>query len=395
MAGAHAGPRPCVLLAAGRAAWEPEALRVLAAAGIVVLRRCVDLPDLLAVASSGRADVAVVAGDVAGLDADAVHRLRTYDVRTIAIVAGAAPDLLDRLSRLGVTSVVDTARLADAVEGVLASTAAEETSLPHAEVPGRAGRIVAVWGPAGAPGRTTLAVGLAAEHAFAGEPVVLLDADPYGGAVAQHLGILDEVSGLLACARLVNEAALAPESFARCRRTVADRLDVVTGLPRPDRWIEVRPGVIEEALDQAACHADVVVDCGFSIEDTDGAAVGRNTMTLEALACADEVVIVGSTEPTGLARLARALVELGELVPATPSRVVVNRMRDSLGWRSRDIVGMIEGYAGGVRVHFLPEDRAGVDRALVAGRSLVETGDSPLRAAIAQVHRAVWARVDV
>ena len=62
----------------------------------------------------------------------------------------------------------------------------------------------------------------------------------------------------------------------------------------------------------------------------------------------------------------------------TPSRspVVVNRMRDSLGWSRRDIVGMVEGYVRPAGVHFLPEDRAAADRALVAGRSLVELGDS-------------------
>ena len=45
------------------------------------------------------------------------------------------------------------------------------------------------------------------------------------------------------------------------------------------------------------------------------------------MAGADEVVVVGSAEPTGLARLARTLVELRDVTTA-PQRVVVNRMRD-------------------------------------------------------------------
>ena len=44
--------------------------------------------------------------------------------------------------------------------------------------------VIAVWGPAGAPGRTTLAVNLAAELAASGHSVALVDADPYGGAIA-------------------------------------------------------------------------------------------------------------------------------------------------------------------------------------------------------------------
>jgi hypothetical protein len=70
-------------------------------------------------------------------------------------------------------------------------------------------------------------------------------------------------------------------------------------------------------------------------------------------------------------------------------RVVVNRMRPTLGWSERDIVGMVEGYVRPVGVHFLPEDRAAVDRALVAGRSLAELGESPLRAALGEVAAAM------
>ena len=85
--------------------------------------------------------------------------------------------------------------------------------------------------------------------------------------MAQHLGVLDEVSGLLAAARLVNAGSLDAESFARCRRVVADRFEVLTGLPRPDRWVEARPGVLDAVLERAAEVGDVVVDTGFSLED--------------------------------------------------------------------------------------------------------------------------------
>jgi MinD-like ATPase involved in chromosome partitioning or flagellar assembly len=251
--------------------------------------------------------------------------------------------------------------------------------------------VVVVHGPAGAPGRTTVAVGLAAEHARTQQPSVLVDADPQGGTVAQHLGVLDEVSGLLAAARLVNAGALDAGSFARCRRAVSERFEVLTGLPRPDRWVEVRPGVTDAVLAAAAEVGDVVVDTGSSLEDDSdlGRSMARHQLTLDSVAAADEVVVVGSAEPTGLARLARTLVDLREATSA-PTRVVVNRMRDSLGWSRRDVVGMVEGYVRPLGVHFLPEDRAATDRALVAGTSLVETGDSALRRAMSDLHAAVF-----
>jgi MinD-like ATPase involved in chromosome partitioning or flagellar assembly len=172
---------------------------------------------------------------------------------------------------------------------------------------------------------------------------------------------------------------------------------VLTGLPRPDRWVEARPGVLDAVLARAAEVGDVVVDTGFSLEDPAelgadlGRSLSRNQLTLDAVAAADLVVVVGTAEPTGLARLARTLVEVRDAV-GTPPLVVVNRMRDSLGWSHRDIVGMIEGFVRPLGVHFLPEDRATTDRALVAGRSLVELGDSPLRRVVEEVHDAVFAR---
>lgn len=385
--------RVTVLLAAGGEPWEAPALRLLDGGSAHVLKRCVDLTDLLASATTGQADVAVVTGDLPGLDADAVIQLLRHDVRCVAVGGDQ-----DSLSRLGVVAVLGEAELSELPEVVDSAGTRELVVDPEPaaerslEVSGSRGRIIAVHGPAGAPGRTTLSIGLAAEHAHRGEPSVLVDADPHGGAVAQHLGVLDEVSGLLAAARLVNAGSLDAVAFARCRRAVSDRFEVLTGLPRPDRWVEARPGVLDAVLDRACEVGDVVVDTGFSLEDDAelGRNLSRNQLTLDAVASADAVVVVGSAEPTGLARLARTLVELRDTTHV-PVTVVVNRMRDSLGWSRRDIVGMVEGYIRPAGVHFLPEDRPTTDKALVAGKAVVELGDSPLRRGIAELHDAVFA----
>ena len=240
-----------------------------------------------------------------------------------------------------------------------------------------------MWGPAGAPGRTTVATALAACLA-ASRRTTLVDVDPYGGSVAQVLGVLDEVSGLLAAARLAG-AGMLEERFSSVQRALDPRLTVVTGLPRPDRWAEVRSGTVELLLETAARHGHVVVDTGFSLEqDGDlGGRPGRHQMTLAALDVADEVVVVGNADPVGLSRLARGLVELRESHPTTPTRVVVNRMRPTLGWSERDVAQMVAGFATPVGLHFLPEDRAAVDRALVTGRTLLETdAGSPLATAV-------------
>ena len=116
---------------------------------------------------------------------------------------------------------------------------------------------------------------------------------------------------------------------------------------------------------------------------------GRNTATLAALAEADDLLVVGTADPVGLSRLARGLVELGERWPGTPLRVVLNQVRPTLGWTREEVGSMISGFVAPASLHFLPEDRAGVDRALVAGRTLLEGGESPLTRAVAELADAL------
>jgi MinD-like ATPase involved in chromosome partitioning or flagellar assembly len=395
-----------VLVAAAGSSWEARALELLESrgSGVVLVRRCVDLPDLLAAAGAGVASVALVAPTLPGLDADSVSSLRR---RGLAVVLVAAPeDLLDgdteRLRRLGIDHLLASTELGSLVETVTGASAAAASVVPRpsaASSEGEAvevtGRLLAVWGPTGAPGRTTVAVGVAAEIAGSGREVLLADMDAYGGAVAQHLGVLDEVSGLLGAARAANTGQLSPERLGALARQVGPRLRVLTGLPRPDRWQEVRPAAFADVLEQAVHLAPyVVLDLGFSLEadpvDPFGSsAPQRNEMTLAALQRADEVLVVGSADPVGLSRLARGLVELNILLPGVPPRVVVNRTRPSLGWTDREIRGMVEGFVRPVDVHFLPEDRVAADRALMAGCSLADSGASSLQGALQRLAHQV------
>ena len=386
-----------VLVVAAGAAWESPVLELVEARpGMVVLKRCVDIDELLATSSAGQADAAVVALDAPGLDPAAVDLLHRNQVRVVAVAADTEATRT-RAARVGVDVLVDDGdleALPDAVEAEVDPSTFPAEPEADAVPPGAAqqGRVFAVWGPAGAPGRTTVATSLAAGLARRGLATTLVDADPYGGAVAQHLGVLDEVSGLLSAARLTSDGAL-EAGFGSCRRSLGDHLDVVTGLPRPDRWREVRSGVVEHLLEVAAGHGQVVVDTGFSLEDDPSgdllARPARNHLTLGALDVADEVVVVGSADPVGLSRLARGLVDLRDRVAGVPVRVVVNRMRAGLGWSEREVAGMVEGFARLADVHFVPDDRAAADKALASGTSLVDAGDSEAARALAGVADAL------
>ena len=390
-----------VLVVAAGAAWESPVLELIGSrSGMVVLKRCVDVDELLAASSAGQADAAVVALDAPGLDPTAVEVLHRHQVRVVA-VAGDDERARTRAARVGVDVLVDHSDLELVPDALVDAGEAFDPDIDQAgshlgigdaaRHPDDSGRVIAVWGPTGAPGRTTVATSVAALLARRG-PTTLVDADPYGGSVAQHLGVLDEVSGLLSAARLTGEGALEAR-FGSVRRALSPRLTVVTGLPRGDRWVEVRAGVVEHLLEVAASYGHVVVDTGFGLED-DGAGdvasrPGRNQLTLGALAVADEVIVVGTPDPVGLARLARGLADLHDRCPGARVHVVVNRMRPSLGWSERDVSGVVAGFGRPAGVHVLPDDRATADRALSTGVSVPDAGESDLARALRSVTDAV------
>jgi MinD-like ATPase involved in chromosome partitioning or flagellar assembly len=259
------------------------------------------------------------------------------------------------------------------------------------------GRVLAVWGPSGAPGRTTIAVTLAAELASRGRSVLLVDADTYGGCIAQVLGLLDEAPGIVAACRAAEHGQFDLVSLARVAPEVTPRLRVLTGLPRADRWPEIRSAALERVLTVSRSLAEyVVIDCGFCLEEDeelsyDTEAPRRNEATLTSLAACDEVLVVGGADPVALQRFVRALQELGTVPSGTP-RPIVNRVRASaVGADPQPRIGAsLERFAGLSSVHFVPDDPSAADGSLLAGRSVVEHApDSALRRAISELASAV------
>lgn len=399
----------CVLVLASGAAWESGALEVLGeASGLVVLKRCVDVDDLMATAATQQADLAVVCAEAPGLDGSAVRALARHGVGVVAVTPQLArEDQAARLAHAGVAATVVQTELSTLPGTLLAlgdqTSGPEAVRVPEPRAPGpptpedvaeagaepptAPGRVVVVWGPVGAPGRTTVATALAGELASRARPTLLVDADPHA-CVGQHLGVLDQVSGLLVAAR--GSSASLGERLPSAARRVDDHLAVLTGLPRPERQHEVREGVLGEVLEVARERGDVVVDTGAELTSAQGWREGTLGLALEALEAADEVVVVGAADPVGLARLARGLVELREEWGETPVRVVVNRMRPSLGWSRSDVQGMVDGLARVRSLHFLPDDRVAVDRALVAGRSVAAERASAVAGGVRELVDAVW-----
>ncbi|MDF2093072.1 hypothetical protein P0Y31_12030 [Knoellia sp. 3-2P3] len=398
--------------------WESELVTSLESApGLTVVRRCADLADLLAAASAGLADVAVVSADLRALDRAALHHLASHGVRAAGVVAPGDEAAERHLRQLGLHVVVRADAAPHEIEDALVGLEAAEvpgaepgTGEPGASPDGdRDGlgeqpdgdtwrpveqcRVIAVWGPTGAPGRSTVALGLAAEAAAAGSRTLLVDCDTYGSSIAQALSLLDEAPGMAAAARAADQGALDLPALARLAPEVSPRLRVLTGIPRAERWPELRAPAVEHVLTVARQLAEVVVvDCGFAIEDDeelsyDTLAPRRNAATLTALEQADDLLVVGSADPIGLQRLVRGVQDVGS-IPSPKPQVVVNKVRASaVGSRpERRISEALSRFSGMDDLLFLPWDQHTLDGALFAGRTLREFApQSDLRRAMAAV----------
>jgi len=404
---------------------------------VVLSRRCGDVAELLAAAEAGLGRLAVVSADLPGLDRDAVSTLLAAGVRPLALADPPEGWLAERTRALGITVVVGPGEAVEAVareaarlrasgeprddDGALRDTGAssqlelegavevsEDWSVADAMLaeeapagPAVLGSLLAVWGPTGAPGRTTVAVNLAAElaalghgeapsprsrrrgsvsRADAGDDVLLVDADTYGGTVGQVLGLLDESPGIAAAARAAGQGTLDRAALALLAPLAAPGLRVLTGISRAARWAEVPGPALDVVWDTARTIARwTVVDCGFSLEDDealsyDTRAPRRNAATLSALAAADLVLVVGGADPIGVQRLVRALGELDDAGIAAPRVVLANRVRASaVGPRPGELVAQaLERYAGVSELRLVPEDRAALDAAVLRGQALRE-----------------------
>lgn len=451
---------------------ESEVVRLLDSpgSGVRVVRRCADVPEVLAAAAAGLGAVAVLDAEMPGVDRAVVARLRDAGVRTVLV---AAADQVERCTALGPDRVepatTGAAALADTVTALARRTPAPEedvvaspgsappterdepaargrraarraatagaavTGWPDAPggeaapppggaspgepppvpggegagegLPGAAaadgggragppGRLVAIWGPPGAPGRTTLAVTLAAELAALSGPVVLVDADTEAPSVTQVLGILDDSSAVAAVSRQALNGRLDTATLTRLCPVVDGNIHVMTGLTRADRWRELPPSALEVVWDVARAAAPwTVVDTGATLDEDHDGSFGprRHQATSSALAAADVVVVVGAGEPVGMRRLVMALGELTDadvMGPGARRVVVVNRVRASAAGSApaQSVHEALARFAGVADALVVPDDRPALDRAVLQGRTLTQVAPtSPARRAVEQL----------
>ncbi len=344
-----------------------------------------DLVERLAARGSDaqpRIDLVLVVADAVHADRQLVEACDGRGLRLVALADDEGERA--RAATLGL----------DAVAWVDGFGAIEAAVVPGMEAPSAdppRGRIIAVWGPAGAPGRTTAAIALSAELALLGQRVALVDADTTSAAVAPSLGLLDESPGFAAAARLARAGSLTVDELDRIAQpvpTMGGVVRVLTGIGRASRWPELGGDRVAEVLARCRDWADAtVVDVASSLErdeeiSSDLFAPRRHAATLAVLEAADDVVVVAGGDPVAVARLVRALPELRDVAPRARVRVVVNKVRPgAMGVApERAVLETLRRLAQVTPEACWPFDGRAADAALLEGRPLADVaGRSRLR----------------
>ncbi len=362
-----------VLVCSGGAAWELALVRGLGRSelGIRVARRCVDHGELLGTALRDRPRAVLVDASLPWVDRDLVTTLRRAGTETVAIGASARP-----LEQIGIHCLPADASpeaVSALVFGLDIGPSTVGTTVPADRVGASdAGRLVAVWGAGGAPGRSTVAIHLAIEAASAGRRTIVIDGDVWSASIAQSLQ-LEEAPSITQAARLAADGWPAP--ITGCVQEGPENVAVLVGLARAELWPEVREESWRAVLAAAVLEYDVVVvDLAAPIEEDEELAFDRvpfrrNLATTVVLERADEIVMVVGSDPIGLRRAVMAHQSLVARTPAVSDvKVILNRAPRS-GRRLQDCSRAVSAWIDARPVALLPREPS-FDRVVWEGRPL-------------------------
>ena len=175
------------------------------------------------------------------------------------------------------------------------------------------GRLLAVWGPAGAPGRTTTALMLAESLAERGRTAII-DADTAAPSLALQLGLAEDLSGIILACRHAELGSLTNRTLMSSMSKLSEQYFALTGLAHPRRWPELRPTALGRVFDQVRRDFSyAVVDIGACFDADSTGLLSPLAAANSALAAADVVVAVCHAEPLGVARFLGDFPELAAL----------------------------------------------------------------------------------
>jgi MinD-like ATPase involved in chromosome partitioning or flagellar assembly len=352
--------------------------------------RCVDRVETHAVIRSGDVDALISAGIPRWLDDQTIGEALARGIRIVSLTDDLEEQ--QRMERLGSQVLATGATPIDVLGACREDRPDFDPDEPTRHALSLEARLIAVWGPKGSPGRTSIAVELAAEISKREPATLLIDSDLYGGDIAQLLGIVDETPTVVWATRMAAKGALDPSALREALRRPYPRGPLVlSGVKRPDLWAEVSDHGWRELISVARTSFKFVVcDVGFCLEPPATAyldpSLGRNQVARETVMMADRVIAVCRGDALGVTNFLWSLSELQELTSSEPL-ILVNKARPRT---ARETKNLLKERTGLNVTAFVPERIRDFDRAFATGRPVVRSRRSEeIRDPIAKVASAV------
>ena len=223
-----------------------------------------------------------------------------------------------------------------------------QAPLEHAPAP-----VLAVWGTAGAPGATTLAIGLSLALAKS-RPTLLIDADFLAPSVGELLGIPNDSPGLLGALRVARNDNPPWESMRACAAPTAHNasLQVLSGT-RPGSLGRLEAAGVSTLIDSAlSSGVTVVVDLKCALGDSEPT---PERIAMEAiLRKAQQLFWVGIGSDLGVSRLVREWTLLKELTEDVEQRVLLRKSASSSESSFMESSTAVWGFTGCSDIRALP-----------------------------------------
>jgi cellulose biosynthesis protein BcsQ len=311
---------------------------------VELVMRCLDRVELLGAIRGLELDAIVSVGAPTWLDPQTMQEASDAGVRIVGV--SDDPAAVHELSSRGVKVLGSEQDDNDIVAACRTQPLAPAVSLEHSS---RRGRLIAVWGPKGAPGRTMIAIRLALQISRGAPDTLLIDADPYGGDVLQAFGIVEELPTVVWAANAAAKQGFDAQALASdLRRAVPGGPVVIPGLPRAELWGEVSDFGWRRLLDAAqSFFAFTVCDVGFCLEPDlspyPGMGEGRNRMARAAAAAADHVVAVVRADALGIKSFLWGFESLTQICSEERVIVVLNRVRRG---EENDVARLVRRHTG-------------------------------------------------
>ena len=269
----------------------------------------------------------------------------------------------------------------------------------QAQIARSTGHIIAVWGPAGSPGRSTVALCLAATLARRSDRVMLVDGDSYAPSVAPLLGLHQRESGVVAMSRHARVSRPEPSALEDCvvRYELGDAgFGVVTGLSNPAQYVDCGSLAWAGALGalREVGHT-LVVDLAPPLLQLPGETIGgpqRNALSIATLELADKVVVVANPTPLSVLRLSRDWPRLTDLAQTASLEVCLNNAPSNPQSAVDDSAHALWQFTGHDEATVLPRDRLWLESSPNVNALLSATeGKNPLMTNVGRFATSRWA----